>query len=88
MEAAISSMAATQLAPVEIVTLSDERYVIPAMDVAVLQRVLPKGTNRIPPNTPSLALVNASMAVLCIPFRIVRQILVGGEEWWSCPSPA
>ena len=38
----------------------------------------------LPPNTPSLALVNASMAVLCIPFQIVKKITVDGADWWDC----
>ena len=74
------------LEPVEITTLGGDVYRMPAMDVDMLQQVLPKGLNRIPSGMTTLALVNASIAVLSIPFQIVKTIRVGEEEWWVTPD--
>lgn len=72
------------LEPVEVTTRGGDVYRMPAMDVEMLQKVLPKGSNRAPEGMSTLALVNASMSVLSIPFQIVKTIRVGEEEWWWC----
>jgi hypothetical protein len=38
----------------------------------------------LPPGTPTLTMVNASLSVLSISFQVVESILVDGEDWWSC----
>lgn len=76
-----------RLEPVEITTRGGDVYRMPAMDVEMLQKVLPKGSVGAPAGMSTLALVNASMSVLSIPFQIVKSIKVGDEEWWAC-SPA
>jgi hypothetical protein len=63
-----------------------DRYTFPAMDTSALAVVIPKGSNRIPEGTPTLALVNASFSVLSIPFNIIKAIRVEGEPWWDCPA--
>jgi hypothetical protein len=72
------------LASVEVVTHHGDVYKMPAMDVVELGRVVPRGSSSIPEGTTSLSLVNASIAVLIVPFRIMKTILVDGEVWWSC----
>ena len=72
------------LAPVEIYTLNGDHYAFPAMSKSALQTVIPKGSNQ--KKDAPLTLVNASTSILMIPMRIVKKILVDGEEWWVCPA--
>lgn len=80
------STADDKLVTVEAVTKIGDRYVFPAMGLSALQAVVPKGANRIPNGTPTLALVNASFSVMSIPFAIIRTIKVDGEIWWDFPA--
>ena len=58
---------------VYIKTLEGADYTFPDVDLSELLRVLPS-TGRIPANAPTLTLVNASSAVMSIPFRIIQSI--------------
>jgi hypothetical protein len=67
-------------------------YVFPDMVVDELKRVLPE-SGRIKEDMPSLMMMNASMAVLSLPFRIIKTIEVktdepgwDGEILWACPA--
>ncbi len=86
MKTAITSPKKTELCTVTIQTRFGDVYTFPAMDKKALGRVLPQNSNRLPANTSSLAMVNASMAVLSIPLQIVAKVLVNGEDWWACPA--
>jgi hypothetical protein len=86
MKTAITSPKKTDLCTVAIRTRLGDEYTFPAMDKKALGKVLPKGSNRIPANTPTLAMVNASMAVLSIPLQIVGKVTVDGQDWWDCPA--
>lgn len=84
MKSAITSPKKTDLCTVAIQTKFGDEYTFPAMDKKALGRVLPQGGNKLPANTPSLSMVNASMAVLSIPLQVVAKVLVDGQEWWAC----
>lgn len=71
---------------VEAVTKLGDRYIFPAMGMSALQSVVPKGSNRVPSGTPTLALVNASYAVISIPFAIIKTIKIDEEIWWESPA--
>jgi len=86
MKTAITSPRKTDLCTITVRTRLGDEYTFPAMDKKALSRVLPKGSNRLPTNTPTLAMVNASMAIMSIPFQIVSKVLVDGQEWWDCPA--
>lgn len=77
----------SSLVSVEVETKNGNVYRFPAMDGDALKSVLPKG-KRIEPSAsqPTLAMVNASFAVLSIPFRIIKAVRVNGDEWWVCPA--
>ena len=77
--------AGAELGLVHIRTKHGEEYTFPAMDKNELERVVAKGDSRVPSGTPTLALVNASFAVLSVPFHIIAEINVDGESWWTCP---
>jgi hypothetical protein len=70
---------------VRVLTKMGSEYTFPDMVVSELKRVLPEG-GRIKEDMPSLMMMNASMAVLTIPFRIIKEIEVDkGEVLWACP---
>lgn len=75
-----------ELVTVEVTTKYGDHYVFPAMGKKALQTVVPKGSNRTPAGTPTLALINASFSVLSIPFNIIRSIKVDEEAWWDFPA--
>jgi len=65
-------------------------YVFPDMDIAELKKALPE-SGRITTSNPTLALINASFAVISIPFRIVSTIEAEDdaaemELLWACPA--
>jgi hypothetical protein len=78
------------IAVVRVVTKVGDEHFFPAMELEALAQVIPKGAASLPSSITSLALVNASLCVLSIPFNIIRSIHVrredtGKEEgWWSC----
>lgn len=74
------------LGVVEVVTKQGSCYRYPDMDKNALQKVLPKGENRIRESMPTLSMCNASFVVLSIPFRVIDKITVDGEEWWASPA--
>lgn len=76
----------TDLCTVSIRTKLGDEYTFPAMDRKALAKVLPKGDRALPPSMPTLAMVNASMAVLSIPLQVIAKVLVDGEDWWDCPA--
>lgn len=84
MKTAISSRK-PELGTVSIFTKLGDQYVFPAMDKKALEKVVPRGSDARPPGTPTLTMVNASLAVITIPFQVVARILVDEEEWWVCP---
>jgi hypothetical protein len=68
-------------------------YLFPDMDMAVLSQLLPKFSDRRPPNE-SFTLVNASTAVLILPVRVIKKVTVSTmyesgskitEDWWHAP---
>lgn len=71
------------LVVVEVFTKHGDHHKFPAMGRRALEVVVPKGSNRTPAGTPTLALVNASLAVLSIPFNTIKSIKVDGEAWWD-----
>jgi hypothetical protein len=85
MESVISKLDGT-LVDVELTTKLGDVYRFPAVDVEALSAVLPKNSDRIPAGTPTLAIINASFAVLSIPFQVLSTITVEGEPWWACPA--
>jgi len=57
------------------------------MDLEALKAVLPKGKKE--PSSasmPTLAMVNASFAVLSVPFQIIKSVRAGEEELWCSPA--
>ena len=86
MKSAITNPKKTDLCTVSIRTTLGDEYTFPAMDRQALGKVLPQGSNKMPANTPTLAMVNASMSVLSVPLRIIETIYVDGETWWACPA--
>lgn len=83
-----SSQAQTKvdLAEVRFETYLGAVYLFPDVDREALEKVLPKLSNRIPEGHGQLQLVNASVALLSIPLRIVKRVLVAGEVWWENPN--
>lgn len=77
---------ATDLVTIEIVTLLDANYQFPDVSKAALEKVLPHRLQGRPRGLPSLTLVNASIATLVIPFRVIKRVLVDGEDWWIAPK--
>lgn len=74
------------LVTVEMHTHLGAVYTFPDMDRENLEELLPKLSNRIPEEHGQLQLVNASIALISVPFRILKKILVGGELWWESPN--
>lgn len=87
MKAAITKPVSGAVTAVQVTTKGGDTYSFPGMDTAELRAVLPEG-KREPPATsqPALTMVNASYAVLSIPFRIIKTIAVDGEVWWDSPA--
>lgn len=77
---------ATDLVTVEIVTLLDANYQFPDVSEAALNVVLPQMSEGRPRGMLSLTLVNVSIATLVIPFRVIKRVLVDGEDWWIAPK--
>lgn len=75
-----------ELVEVRLETFLGACYSFPDMDVSVLSQVLPKGENRVPEGHGQIQLMNASVALLSVPFRIVEKIFVNGELWWKNPN--
>ena len=85
MKTALSSRK-PELGTVSVQTKLGDTYMFPAMDKKALEKVVPRGSNRLPSGTPTLTMVNASLSVLSISFQVVEKILVDEEEWWVCPA--
>lgn len=82
-----TSSSSETLRLVRVCTREGSQYLFPDMDVTALRRVLPE-SGRIPASCPSLTLVNASAALLTLPFRIVLRVELAddGEALWDCPA--
>lgn len=65
-----------------IVTSMDAVYTFPDINAEEVKRVLPE-SGRIPANQPSLMLLNASLATLLVPFRIVKEVTIDEELVWA-----
>lgn len=76
---------ASMMVDVVVTTKTGARYAFPDMPSAELERVLPE-SGRVLDTQPSLTMVNASISVLAIPFRIIKTIEVGGKTLWACPA--
>jgi hypothetical protein len=74
-----------KLVEVVVTTREGARYVFPDMAEGELRKVLPE-SGRLLASMPSLMMANASVAVLTIPFRIIKTIEVGGEVLWASPA--
>jgi hypothetical protein len=70
---------------VHVRTKQDSLYVLPDMSLSELKKALPQ-SGRVPSSMPTLAMVNASAAVLSIPFRIIATIYTDEEVLWACPA--
>jgi hypothetical protein len=70
---------------VYVLTKEGAEYVFPDMSVDELKKVLPE-SGRVLESMPILMMMNASMAVLNLPFRIVKQVRAGEEVLWDCPA--
>lgn len=84
------SLGANDLCTVHVTTHEGAEYVFPDMSFSQLRGVLPE-SGRIRENMPSLMAVNVSMAVLSLPFRVIKRIEVktrgsNGEVLWDCPA--
>lgn len=74
------------LSSVGIVTLTGAQYLFPDVDRDVLRLQLPKYSDL---EYSQLVLANASGAALTLPFRIVKRVIVDGEDLWvRAGSPA
>ena len=77
-----------RLCSVCITTKQGSLYEFPDMPLEELRRVLPD-SGRVPASTPTLMMVNASISVLSIPFKIIEKVTmrVRGqareEQLWS-----
>jgi len=86
-KSAVTRPGASTLASIEVTTRNGDVYSFPAMDREEVRKVLPAGKNEPPPTSQStLAMVNASFAVLSVPFRIIKTIAVDGDIWWDSPA--
>jgi hypothetical protein len=80
-----SGLGAGKLESVVVTTKTGAIYRFPDMPRDELERVLPE-SGRINSSMPALMMVNASVSVLTIPFRIIKTIRVGEEVLWACPA--
>ena len=78
----IAAQPGIELVTVNITTKLNARYEFPDVDLAQVKSVIPE-SGRIPEGQPTLALVNASIAVLSIPLNIVQTITVGSDTLWE-----
>jgi hypothetical protein len=78
----IAAQPGVKLVTVNIRTKLDAHYEFPDVDMSQLRSVIPE-SGRIPEGQPTLALVNASIAVLSIPLNIVQTITVGSDTLWK-----
>ena len=86
-KSAVTRPGASTLAAIEVTTRNGDVYSFPAMDKEELRKVLPIGKNEPPaPSQSTLAMVNASFAVLSVPFRIIKTVSVDGDVWWDSPA--
>jgi hypothetical protein len=81
------------LVTVGVETQLGAKYVFPDVELEKLEEILPKMKSGLDPVLSmryggQLVLVNASIAVLSMPFRIVEAVTVNGEQWWNRPSSA
>jgi len=83
---------ASTLVDVVVETKMGTKYLFPDMPRGELERVLPE-SGRILETQPTLMMVNASISVLSIPFRVIKNIEVTssepgwtGEVLWACPA--
>ena len=83
MKSALSSRK-PEVGTVSLLTKQGDTYTFPAMDKKALEKVVPRGSNQLPPGTPVLTMVNASLSVLSVSFKVIDRILVDEEEWWGC----
>lgn len=85
------SLGANDLCTVCVTTREGAKYLFPDMSLAQLRGVLPE-SGRIKEDMPSLMMVNVSLAVLSLPFRVIKTIEAktkvpgwDGEVLWACP---
>lgn len=69
------------LVTVGIDTKLGAHYEFPDVDSRELRKVLPE-SGRMPEGQPTLSLINASMSILSVLFRIIKRITVDGKEVW------
>lgn len=86
MKVGISERKTSSIVIIKVTTKVGDEHVFPAMEKAALETVVKKGENRVPVGTPTLALVNASLCALAIPFNIIRRIDVDGEPWFQAAT--
>lgn len=68
---------------VELRTYLGAAYVFPDMEHAEVERMIDSLQSA---SLSQITLVNVSQAALCVPLRIVVQIVVDGEERWRSPA--
>jgi hypothetical protein len=81
----VVSTAAKDLVEVEVETTQGSKYVFPDMSLENMKKVLPS-SGRIPESVTFLMFYNYSGSVLSIPFRIVKEVRVGGTILWKSPA--
>ena len=82
-------MSKVDLVTVKIITKLEAEYIFPDIERAALISI-PKGNEPIRDVSGQLTLVNASVAVMSVPVRIIAKIYFNEELWWESlnPSPA
>ena len=73
----------SSLVTAEIETKVGDRYVFPAVEAGQVMQALP--TEETVVSAPTITLANASISVLSVPVRIVKNVLVDGKVVWSAP---
>lgn len=71
---------------VKVETFEEDIYLFPNMNITILKSMLPENGRR-PEAMPALIMVNADMATITIPFRIIETISVDTEVLWHGQRP-
>lgn len=86
------SLGSNDLCTVHVTTHEGAEYIFPDMSLGQLRGVMPE-SGRIPADMPSLMMVNISIAVLTMPFRVIKTVEVktgepgwDGEILWASPA--
>lgn len=67
-------------------TFEGDAYLFPNMNITLLKTILPANGRR-PEAMPALIMVNADMATVTIPFRVIKCISTNDEVLWHGTRP-